>query len=351
MIMLDTMLIMLIVPLEELYKKQLLLYLRDVFPLGIVFIAGLRYRDLGIWKDEQIPGLKRIVDIVHLHDTKIGIQLAHAGRKASTYAPGSSKGHDTIPKEEGGWQTEAPSAIPYGPEMDTPRAMSIEEIHGIVDAFGAAAKRAVEAGYDFIQLHAAHGYLLHEFLSPISNHRTDEYGGSFENRTRIVREVIRAIRAAIPEGMPLIIRISMSDFIEGGWDMDQSCQLITELCENDGVDAVDCSNAALSPDQKLPRNWDFQVKMGAELKKRTGATVFAVGGIGDTKTATYVADELDVDAIDIGKAALRYAFNPRSVALDLGQPVPLLPFHLRWASRVPSHLSYSSVCYKQVNSS
>ena len=350
MITLDIMLTMLTVVLEVLFRRQPLFCPRDVFLLGMRWIGTVKSRDLGIWKDEQIPDLKRIVDVVHLHDAKMGIQLAHAGRKASTYAPSTSKGHDTIPKEEGGWQTVAPSAIAFGPKMDTPKALSIDEIHGVVDAFAAAAKRAVVAGYDFIQIHAAHGFLLHEFLSPLSNHRTDEYGGSFENRTRIVHEVVRAIRPVIPDGMPLFIRISMSDFIEGGWDLDQSCQLILDL-KNDGIDGVDCSSGSLSPAQQIPKEWDFQLKMGAELKKRTGALVILVGGIGDTKSATYAADELGADAIDIGKAALRYAFNPHCVALDLGQPVPPFPLHLRWAYRVPSHLSYSSVCYKQVNSS
>lgn len=283
MITLDIMLTMLTVVLEVLFRRQPLFCPRDVFLLGMRWIGTVKSRDLGIWKDEQIPDLKRIVDVVHLHDAKMGIQLAHAGRKASTYAPSTSKGHDTIPKEEGGWQTVAPSAIAFGPKMDTPKALSIDEIHGVVDAFAAAAKRAVVAGYDFIQIHAAHGFLLHEFLSPLSNHRTDEYGGSFENRTRIVHEVVRAIRTVIPDGMPLFIRISMSDFIEGGWDLDQSCQLILDL-KNDGIDGVDCSSGSLSPAQQIPKEWDFQLKMGAELKKRTGALVILVGGIGDTKS-------------------------------------------------------------------
>lgn len=300
--------------------------------------------------DEQIPSLKRIVNLVHYHESKMGIQLAHAGRKGSTYAPGFIKGHRTIPKEEGGWQTVAPSAIAYSPEMDTPRELSIDEIHEIVDAFAAAAKRAVAAGYDFIQIHAAHGYLLHEFLSPLSNHRTDEYGGSFENRIRIVHEVVQAVRAVIPEEMPLFIRISMSDLVEGGWDMDQSCQLVDKLYE-DGIDGVDCSNGGTSPAQQIPKEWDFQVKMAVELKERTGALVFGSGGVGDAMSATYAVDQLELDAVDIGRATLRYAFNPYCIALDLEQPVPPFPLHLKSVAYRPFHLLYSSVCHKQVNNS
>ena len=337
---LDTMPIMRIVDSEASFKKPPPLSLRDAFLPSIVWILLLMGSDLGIWSDDQIPGLHRIVNICHAHNVKIGIQLAHAGRKASTYAPGITKGHDTIPKSEGGWEIVAPSAIAYSDMMDTPHALTTEEVHQTVEAFVAAAKRAVTAGYDFIQIHAAHGYLLHEFLSPLSNQRTDAYGGTFENRTRIVREVARAIRAVIPEGMPLFVRISASDFAEGGWEMDQSCELAQKLCSEDGVDGIDCSSAGLVPTQQLPREWDFQVKMGAELKKRAGVTVVAVGGIADTHTATYVADELGVDAIDVGKAALRHAFNPRSVAIDLGQPVAPFPTHIQWAYRVPSYVQY-----------
>ena len=298
------------------------------------------YRDLGIWSDDFIPGLKRIVDICHLHGSKIGIQLAHAGRKGACYAPGAAKTRNTMPKEEGGWDLEAPSATAYNDVSDVPKALSMEEVHGIVEAFTAGAKRAVEAGYDFIQIHAAHGFLLHEFLSPISNLREDIYGGSFENRIRIVCEVMKAVREVIPEGMPLFIRISMSDFVEGGWDFDQSCQLVQKLMAEGLMDGVDCSSAGLSPKQQLPAEWDFQLTMASQLKKRTGALVIGVGGVWNAQTASYAVDELQLDAVDIGKATLRHAFNPRCVASELGVERPELPLHLRWASRVPAHAKY-----------
>ena len=284
--------------------------------------------------------MKRIVDICHLHKTKIGIQLAHAGRKGACYAPGAAKTRNTMPKEEGGWDLEAPSAIAYNDVSDVPKALTMEEVEGIVAAFTDGAKRAVKAGYDFIQIHAAHGFLLHEFLSPISNHREDRYGGSFENRTRVVCEVMKSVRKAIPAGMPLFIRISMSDFVEGGWDLDQSCQLVQMLVEGGLIDGVDCSTSGISPAQKLPSEWDFQLTMAAQLKERTNALVIGVGGVWNAQTASYAVDELKLDAVDVGKATLRHAFNPRCVARELGVEGPAAPVHLQWASHVPAHAKY-----------
>ena len=177
-----------------------------------------------------------------------------------------------------------PTAEPYSADYGTPHALTKEEIKEIVDAFAAAARRSVEAGYDFIQLHAAHGYLLHEFLSPLSNTRTDEYGGSYENRTRLLKEVVTAVRAAIPAGMPLFVRLSMSDFVESS----------------------------------SPREWDFQLTMAEQVKKDTGVPCSAVGGVADTKTATRVVDEMGIEIVEVGKAAIRHAFSPRAVAVDLG---------------------------------
>ena len=212
-----------------------------------------------------------------------------------------------------------PTAEPYSADYGTPHALTKEEIKEIVDAFAAAARRSVEAGYDFIQLHAAHGYLLHEFLSPLSNTRTDEYGGSYENRTRLLKEVVTAVRAAIPAGMPLFVRLSMSDFVESSsWDIPEVEKLALELTKDFGVDMVNLSSAGLSPLQKLPREWDFQLTMAEKVKKDIGVPCSAVGGVADTKTATRVVDEMGIEIVEVGKAAIRHAFSPRAVAVDLG---------------------------------
>ena len=200
-----------------------------------------------------------------------------------------------------------------------PHALTKEEIKGVVDAFVAAARRAVEAGYDFIQIHGAHGYLIHEFLSPLSNTRTDEYGGSYENRTRLLKEVVTAVRGVIPAGMPLFVRLSMSDFVESSsWDIPEVEKLSLELTKDFGVDMINFSSAGLSALQKLPREWDFQLTMAEQIKKDTGVVCSAVGGVATTETATRVVDEMGIEMVEVGKAAIRHAFNPRAVAVDLG---------------------------------
>src|SRR3984893_15782713 len=187
-------------------------------------------QDLGIWKDEHIEPLARVVRFIHEQGSVAGMQLAHAGRKASTYAPGV--GHGTVPESEGGWKNVvAPSALRFTDGYPMPRALSIEGVQNVVAAFAAAARRACEAGFRVIEIHAAHGYLIHEFLSPLSNQRTDAYGGSFENRTRIVREIVSAVRGSWPEGAPLFVRISATDWVEGGWDIHRSVVLARQMKE------------------------------------------------------------------------------------------------------------------------
>src|SRR3984893_2832172 len=197
-------------------------------------------QDLGIWKDEHIEPMARVVRFIHEQGSVAGMQLAHAGRKGSTYAPGA--GHGTVPESNGGWKNVvAPSALPFADDYPMPRALSIDGIQNIVSAFAAAARRACEAGFRVVEVHAAHGYLLHEFLSPLSNQRTDAYGGSFENRIRILREIVTAVRGSGPERAPLFVRISATDWIEGGWDIQQSVELACQLVKL-GVDLVDCSS-------------------------------------------------------------------------------------------------------------
>src|SRR6266403_2655507 len=202
-------------------------------------------QDLGIWMDEHIEPLARVVRFIHEQGSVAGMQLAHAGRKASTYAPWA--GHGTVPESNGGWNNVvAPSALPFTDSYPMPRALSIEGIHNIVSAFADAARRACEAGFRVIEIHAAHGYLIHEFLSPFSNQRTDAYGGSFENRTRVLREIAAAVRGSWPERAPLFVRISATDWIEGGGDIQQSVELARQLKEL-GADLIDCSSGGNVP--------------------------------------------------------------------------------------------------------
>src|ERR1700739_2885380 len=197
-------------------------------------------QDLGIWKDDHIEPLARIVRFIHQQGGVAGMQLAHAGRKASTYRPW--EGNGTIPESEGGWSNVvAPSALAFAHHYPKPQALSVDGIHRIISAFVAAARRACEAGFRVIEIHAAHGYLIHEFLSPLSNQRTDAYGGSFENRTRLLREIVAAVRGSWPEQAPLFVRISATDWVDGGWDIQQSVELARTLKQLE-VDLIDCSS-------------------------------------------------------------------------------------------------------------
>ena len=184
-------------------------------------------QDLGIWDDGHIEMLSRIVGFIHQQGALAGIQLAHAGRKASTYAP--SRGQGAVPESEGGWLVAGPSADPFSENYPRPQPLTIEGIRSVTEAFAQAARRALQAGFDIVEIHGAHGYLIHEFLSPFSNHRQDEYGGSFENRTRLAREVVTAVRDVWPENSPLFFRISATDWEEGGWDPAQSVELARQV--------------------------------------------------------------------------------------------------------------------------
>ncbi len=196
-------------------------------------------QDLGIWSDEHIPGLRRITDFLHLQGSAAGIQLAHAGRKASTRTPWFGEG--TVTPPEGGWEPVAPTAEPFADGYPVPRALTVPDINGVVRDFEIAARRALDAGFDVIEIHAAHGYLLHEFLSPLVNTRTDEYGGSFDNRVRLTIDVADAVRRAWPEPLPVFVRISATDWVDGGWDLDQSVELARRL-RAVGIDLIDCSS-------------------------------------------------------------------------------------------------------------
>ncbi|KAK4246876.1 NADH:flavin oxidoreductase/NADH oxidase [Corynascus novoguineensis] len=260
--------------------------------------------DSGLWQDSQIAPLKRIADFVHSQSQKIGIQLAHAGRKASTLGPWHvTRGrHELATADVGGWPDNlwAPSAIAWDKGYPTPKEMTVAEIEGVVQSFADAAKRAVQAGIDAIEIHGAHGYLISEFLSPITNQRTDSYGGSFENRVRILLDIVRAVRAVIPSGMPLFVRISATEWMEyaGGpsWDLAQSKRLAA-LLPDLGVDLLDVSSGGNNPLQKIEVHPYFQVDMAAEIRselRRAGKNM-AIGAVGMISTAEMARSVVQAD--------------------------------------------------------
>lgn len=264
--------------------------------------------DSGLWEDGQMGPLKRIVEFAHGQSQKIGIQLAHAGRKASTVAPWLSLG-DTALEEASGWPTEtvAPSAISFQSTYPHPNALTLDGIRRIKDAYVAAAKRAVEVGFDVIEIHSAHGYLLHEFLSPVSNKRTDQYGGSFENRTRLTREIVEALRAAIPQDMPLFLRISADDWLTGqpdfpeSWTIEDTIKLAPILAEL-GLDLLDVSSGGNHPSQKIQGGPGYQVPFSKAIKAKTGDSllVTAVGSITNGPQAEAIVED-GVDAVFVGR--------------------------------------------------
>ncbi|MGH9711812.1 MAG: NADH:flavin oxidoreductase/NADH oxidase [Candidatus Acidiferrales bacterium] len=285
-------------------------------------------QDLGIYKEEHIENLSRIARFISEQGAIPGIQLAHAGRKGSTLRPWDGSG--AIPRPNGGWTPVAPSAIPFAESYPNPEALDVNGIRAVVKAFADAAMRACIAGFGVVEIHAAHGYLLHEFLSPLSNQRTDSYGGSFENRTRIVLEVISAVRRVWPESAPLFLRISATDWIEGGWDVEQSVQL-AELVGPLGVDLIDCSSGGLAPGAKIPVRAGYQVPFADEIRRRTGLLTGAVGLITTAAHADAILREGKADIVLLAREFLRQPYWPLHVAHELGFQVSWPAQYLRAA--------------------
>lgn len=277
--------------------------------------------DLGIWKDEHVEPLARIARFCKQNGSVPGIQLAHAGRKASTVAPWLG-GHP-LPPDKGAWQTVAPSAVPFG-SYPVPRELSVDEIHGIVEAFALAAKRALAAGFEFIEIHGAHGYLLHEFFSPLSNLRADEYGGSFENRSRLVLEVAGAIRRVWPQKLPLFLRISASDWTENGWTIDDSVELVRAV-QPHGVDLIDCSSGGNTPKAKIPVGPGYQVHFAEIIRRETGVMTGAVGMITEPQQAEAILQNGAADLVIVAREFLRepYWTIKAAEALSVPPPVPV----------------------------
>lgn len=274
--------------------------------------------DLGIWKDEHIPFLKRITDFIRQNGSVAGIQLAHAGHKASSQKPWDGGRYAT--PEEGGWQPFAASEHPLAAESKHAEALTLDGIQQVVDDFKTAAQRALEAGFQVIEIHAAHGYLLNGFLSPLVNKRTDEYGGSFENRIRLLLTIVEETRVIVGEDFPLFVRISASDWVEGGWTIDDSVALARILHEN-GVDLIDCSSGGLAPPSAIKTGPNYQVPFAETIKAKVGIKTGAVGMI----TSATQADEIIVankaDLVLIARESLRNPTFPLSAAYELGHDV------------------------------
>jgi 2,4-dienoyl-CoA reductase-like NADH-dependent reductase (Old Yellow Enzyme family) len=273
-------------------------------------------QDLGIWNDAQADALARIVAFTDSQGAVAGIQLAHAGRKGSTRRPWDGSG--AAPEREGGWaRVDAPSAIPFSSDYLVPHAMTEAEIGGVAEAFAAAATRALAAGFRVIELHAAHGYLLHEFLSPLSNTRTDRYGGSLENRTRIVREVATAVRRVWPESHPLFVRISATDWTDGGWDLAQSIELSRAL-KACGVDLIDASSGGNVATANVPIGPGYQVPFAEAIRREAGIATGAVGMITDAAQAQHVIESGQADLVLMARELLRDPYWPLRAARELG---------------------------------
>jgi 2,4-dienoyl-CoA reductase-like NADH-dependent reductase (Old Yellow Enzyme family) len=284
--------------------------------------------DLGIWNDAQIEPLARIARFAQQQGCVAALQLAHAGRKASV-GLGWEK-QSSLAASDGGWDTLAPSAIAFGDGYAVPHELDLAGIAEIVTDFAAAARRALAAGFQSIEIHAAHGYLLHQFLSPLSNQRSDAYGGSFENRTRLVREVVAAIRGEWPERLPLLIRLSATDWIDGGWSADETVALCRELKEL-GVDLADISTAGLVPTAKIPAGPGFQTEFAARVKREAGLPSAAVGLITAPAQADHIVRSGQADLVLIGREILRNPYWPQHAAQALGHAVAWPPQYLRAA--------------------
>jgi 2,4-dienoyl-CoA reductase-like NADH-dependent reductase (Old Yellow Enzyme family) len=274
--------------------------------------------DLGIWKDEHISELKRITKFIKEHDSVPGIQLAHAGRKASHDLPW--KGSAVLTPNQGAWQTLAPSAIAYKDGEPLPKAMSKEDIYQLINDFRSAAVRAIEAGFEVIEIHAAHGYLINEFLSPLSNKRNDEYGGSFENRLKMLAEIVDAVRNVWTQEFPLFVRISATDWVDGGWTENDSVAL-AKVLQTKGVDLIDCSSGGNSHAQKIPVGPLYQVPFSEKIKKETGILTGAVGLITTVQQAEQVLARQQADLIILARQFLRDPYFPLHAAKELGVDV------------------------------
>ena len=274
--------------------------------------------DLGIWKDEHVPMLRRINEFIGSQGSVPGVQLAHAGRKASTFSPWTGEG--AVPANAGGWPVVGPGAGAFADNYPQPTALDAAGIAKVIADFRAAAGRALAAGFQVIELHAAHGYLLHEFLSPLSNQRTDDYGGTFENRVRLLLDVVAATREVWPEELPLLVRLSVTDWTEGGWNADESIQLAAIL-KTRGVDLIDCSTGGNVPKAPIPVGPGYQVQFAERIREEVGMMTGAVGLITTPAEAEAIVANGQADLVLLAREFLRQPYFPLLAAQELGVEV------------------------------
>ncbi|MDM1247648.1 NADH:flavin oxidoreductase/NADH oxidase [Acinetobacter sp. R933-2] len=293
----------------------------------------ISYADLGIWNDTQCKMMQTLLSkIKKISPTPFAIQLAHAGRKASCDTPWGERNGQFTPDEKNGWQTIAPSAISFQPNGHPPISLSTIGIKKVISDFVAAAQRSVLAGFDLIELHAAHGYLLHQFLSPLSNQRTDEYGGSFENRIRLTLEIFKEIKKVVPKNYPIGVRISATDWVNGGWDLRSSIEL-SKILEQIGVAYIHVTSGGLHKDQKIDIHPEYQVPFANEIKKAINVPVIAVGLITHPEQAERILQAKQADAIGIARGIL---YDPRwswHAAVKLNQTIAIAPQYFRFQPR------------------
>ncbi len=307
--------------------------------LVIVEASGVEARgritpdDMGIYLDAHVEKLKQITDFISSYGAVAGIQIAHAGRKASTRNPwkgGDRHNKQALNDEEGGWEVVGPSPIPFSDSLRTPKELTVAEIKDITQKFADAAKRALNAGFKFLEVHAAHGYLLHSFYSPLSNVRTDEYGGSFENRIRFLLEVVEAVRKIWPEDLPLSVRLSASDWVEGGWTVDDSVELAKELKKR-GVDIVDCSSGNIRSGDRYNMHPGWQIPLADAVKNGAGIPTAAVGVITEAHQANEIIVSGKADMVLLAREMMRDAYWPYHAAKQLGVDAATLPPNYTYA--------------------
>jgi len=293
---------------------------------GVSPEARISPGDLGIYKEEHIEMFQRITSFIHQHGAVAGIQLAHAGRKAGCAKPWD--GGKQLMENEGGWTTVSATAIAFNTGETAPKALDSDGIKKVIEDFRIAAQRSLQAGFKLIEIHAAHGYLIHQFLSPLSNHRTDNYGGSFENRIRLLLEIVKSVQTVWPQNLPLFVRISATDWAEGGWNADEAVKLSTILKQN-GVDLIDCSSGGLVPHQKIPLGPGYQVAFAERIKKEAGILTGAVGLITGVQQAEDILQKEQADLILIARESLRDPYFALNAAKLLAETIEMPLQYLR----------------------
>lgn len=291
---------------------------------GVTPEGRISRHDTGIWSVEQVKGWRRVTDFAHAQGAVIGLQLAHAGRKASAYPEWGADGRKgTLPEAEGGWQTVSASELAFG-DYAAPRALSTDEIEDVVDAFVGGARRALEAGFDLVEVHAAHGYLVHQFLSPLSNVRTDAYGGSLENRARLLLEIVRGIRAEAGDEVPVFVRFSATDYVEGGWDEEQTA-VVAGWARDAGADLFDISSGGLVTGVRIPSGPGYQVPFAESVATAAHVRVSSVGRITEPRQAADIVASGQADAVMLGREMLRDPHFALRAATELGVDLDYWP--------------------------